>query len=386
MRSAVRGSRRAGYFKTDGWSPSQHNTANVITPDWNAAKGVRQMKRRLLTALLLSSALVLPAARAQAQTVAELQRQINELKAMIKAQAEAQGRGGRRVGPVATRPANARTTDAGTFPAAGRPIESSLVLEQSRETFAASTFITAAQGISWEQRTLLSRVLSLSYAYRFERNHTFDTTPSTGEFPAFDVTINIARLTTAAAWDTRDDPTDPMGGSLLSSSIEYAPEPLGSDIRFIRSVSQAYWFRPWRGAVFASAARVGAAAALGEQELIPSERFFSGGAGTVRGVADDSLGAKDFFGASIGGQALVVLNQEVRVPVHRWVRAVGFIDAGNVFGRWRDVRVGDLVGSIGVGIRLATPFALLRADYAKAIWAGTLPRSGRFIFGIGHAF
>lgn len=70
MRSAVRGSRRAGYFKTDGWSPSQHNTANVITPDWNAAKGVRQMKRRLLTALLLSSALVLPAARAQAQTVA----------------------------------------------------------------------------------------------------------------------------------------------------------------------------------------------------------------------------------------------------------------------------------------------------------------------------
>jgi len=126
VRSAVRGSRRAGYFKTDGWSPSQHNTANVITPDWNAAKGVRQMKRRLLTALLLSSALVLPAARAQAQTVAELQRQINELKAMIKAQAEAQGRGARRATPVATRPANARTTDAGTFPAAGRPIESAV--------------------------------------------------------------------------------------------------------------------------------------------------------------------------------------------------------------------------------------------------------------------
>ncbi|CAO4179421.1 porin [Methylorubrum extorquens] len=80
------------------------------------------MKRRLLTALLLSSALVLPCAQAQAQTVAELQRQINELKALIKAQSEAQSRGGR--GPL--RQANARNTDAGTFPAAGRPKESAI--------------------------------------------------------------------------------------------------------------------------------------------------------------------------------------------------------------------------------------------------------------------
>lgn len=50
------------------------------------------MKQRLLTALLLSGALVLPSVRAQAQTVAELQRQINELKAMIRAQAEGQAR------------------------------------------------------------------------------------------------------------------------------------------------------------------------------------------------------------------------------------------------------------------------------------------------------
>ncbi|MBB5761548.1 porin [Methylorubrum rhodesianum] len=89
------------------------------------------MKRRLLTALLLSGALALPAARAQAQTVAELQRQINELKAMIRAQAEAKEPGrARRGGPVAARdlarPASARTTDAGTFPAAGRPVESAV--------------------------------------------------------------------------------------------------------------------------------------------------------------------------------------------------------------------------------------------------------------------
>lgn len=83
------------------------------------------MKRGLLAALLLSSAGMLPGMAAQAQTVAELQRQINELKAMIAAQAESRGpaRGGR--GP-ALRPATARNTDAGTFPAAGRPRESAV--------------------------------------------------------------------------------------------------------------------------------------------------------------------------------------------------------------------------------------------------------------------
>jgi outer membrane protein assembly factor BamA len=269
---------------------------------------------------------------------------------------------------------------------AGLPIESSLILERSHRTVAVGTFVTNGQGMSWGQRTRVARALSLSYAYRFDRDHTFDTRPPDPVLPSFDLTVNIARLNTAVAWDTRDDPTDTTQGSLFSQSIEYAPEVLGSDIRFVRFVSQAYSFHPWRQAVFASAVRLGAATALDEQDLIPSERFFAGGAGTVRGVGEDLLGGTDFFGDPTGGQASLVFNQEVRVPIYRWVRGVGFFDAGNVFDRWRDVRLGDLVGSVGVGIRLATPFALLRADYAKAIWAGSLPTSGRFIVGIGHAF
>jgi len=107
----------------------------------------------------------------------------------------------------------------------------------------------------------------------------------------------------------------------------------------------------------------------------------------VRGVGEDSLGERDFFGDPRGGQALLVLNQEARVPIYKWVRAVGFVDAGNVFARAADLTFGDLVGSIGVGLRIATPFALLRADYARPVGAGPLERrSGRFIFGIGHAF
>jgi len=225
--------------------------------------------------------------------------------------------------------------------------------------------------------------VQLSYAYRFERSTT-ELPPDQVIGPLAPVTLNVARLTGSAAWDTRDDPTDTTRGLLASSTFEFAPEGLGSDIRFVRHLAQAYYFRPWRSAVLASAARVGIAVPLGGQDLILSERFFAGGSRTVRGVAEGGLGPRDFFGAS-GGQMMVVLNQEARLPIYKWVRGVAFVDAGNVFARPRDASLRNLVGSIGFGLRLATPFALLRADYARPAW-GRLESSGRWSVGIGHAF
>ena len=138
--------------------------------------------------------------------------------------------------------------------------------------------------------------------------------------------------------------------------------------------------------MFASAARAGLVVPLGGQDLIPSERFFAGGARTVRGIAEGGLGARDFFGDAAGGEVLAVFNQEVRVPIYRWLRGVGFLDAGNVFATSRDASFGDLVGSLGFGLRLNSPFALLRADYARSVWGEPAGVSGRWTFGIGHAF
>ena len=106
----------------------------------------------------------------------------------------------------------------------------------------------------------------------------------------------------------------------------------------------------------------------------------------MRGVAEGGLGARDFFGDAAGGEVLAVFNQEVRLPIYRSLRGVGFLDAGNVFRRPSDASLRRLVGSIGFGLRLASPFALLRADYARPIWGESAGASGRWSFGIGHAF
>jgi len=204
--------------------------------------------------------------------------------------------------------------------------------------------------------------------------------------PTFDVTINIARLSSAAVFDTRDNPLETRRGWLVSSNLEYAPASLGSDIRFVRYLAQGYYFRPVRRMVLASAARIGLATALGGQELIPSERFFAGGARTVRGVPENTLGPRDIFGDAAGGGALVVFNQEVRFPLYRWFNGVGFVDVGNVFERPRTIDFTDLEGSFGAGLRVVTPFALLRADVAR-LWSSEVGQpTARWTFGIGHTF
>jgi outer membrane protein assembly factor BamA/autotransporter translocation and assembly factor TamB len=265
-----------------------------------------------------------------------------------------------------------------------RQVQTSLTLERSREESRTATLVTDRTTAAWEQRGRWSR-LTLSYGLRFERNRTFDTQPLDPTFP-FDLTVHIGRLTSSAAWDSRDDPSDSTRGTFVSTSLEHSTSRLGSDLFFVRSLTQAYHFIPWKQVVLASAARYGAVQPLSGQLLTSSLRFFAGGGRTVRGVADDSLGGLDVLGNPLGGRGLLTLNQEMRFPVYGWLRGVVFIDAGNVFPLISDVRIQDLVGSTGVGLRLVTPFALFRIDYGRTIWNRPADDSGRVVFGIGQTF
>ena len=230
----------------------------------------------------------------------------------------------------------------------GRGLESLVTVQQSRTEIPGDLFlIRNVAGVSWEQRTRVANRLELSYSYRFDRNHTFDRDPPDDPlFPVLDITVNVARLVGTAAFDSRDDLFDSRRGRFASSSLEYTPEALGSTsgIAFVKSLTQFYYFRPWRGMVLASAARVGLGWGLGGVNLIPTERFRTGGARTVRGVEEESLGPRDpIFGDVAGGNALLVLNQELRFPVYRWLSGAAFVDAGNAFARPRDMSLGDLV-------------------------------------------
>jgi outer membrane protein insertion porin family len=266
----------------------------------------------------------------------------------------------------------------------GLPIRTYAFIFDARQRFRVDSevfSISDRRGLSVEQRWRPSRRAEVTYGYRSERTHVFEPDSRFG----LDVRLNISKLTAAALIDRRDDPFQPSRGWFSSANWDQGLTFLGSDIRTSKLLVQQLYFRPVSRLVLASRAQVGIEFSRGV--LLPIERFSLGGATTVRGYGENTLGPRDLLG--VGGDALLLLNLEARFPVRGWVQGVGFIDAGNVFQGRRDVSVGDLKIGYGVGLRLASPFAMLRVDFgipASALTPGQAKSKGRFYFGIGHIF
>jgi outer membrane protein assembly complex protein YaeT len=272
----------------------------------------------------------------------------------------------------------------------GWPITSSIFLSRARERFGEADFnpfVTDRWELTAEQRFRPRSRMEVAYSYQFERSRTFDPQPDPLDPFPLDIRVLVARLNSTTTIDTRDDPFSATTGWFHSSSVEYAPEILGSDLRFIKVFTQQYYYRRLgTRLVFATAARLGIADGLG-QELIPSERFFAGGGNSVRGYREDSLGGLDAFGDPIGGDALLELNEELRFPVYGWLAGVGFVDAGNVFPGPSDISFAALKVGIGVGMRLDTPIALIRLDFGVPLSEDARgEKKGRWFLSIGQSF
>ena len=109
---------------------------------------------------------------------------------------------------------------------------------------------------------------------------------------------------------------------------------LGSDVQNRKLLMQQFVFVPLGRLVLAS--RVQAGFAFGRDPLSFTDRFRAGGATSVRGYGEESLGPRDVDSLPSGGDRLMILNQEARFPMYRWVNGVAFIDAGNIFAKGED--------------------------------------------------
>jgi outer membrane translocation and assembly module TamA len=133
--------------------------------------------------------------------------------------------------------------------------------------------------------------------------------------------------------------------------------------------------------------RIGAADAF-EQELVRGERFFAGGSYSVRGYPREGLGPVEILGdieRPLGGEALFVVNQELRVPLFGDFGGVFFVDGGNVWEQL-DEFGDDLVFSVGVGARWRSPIGLLRLDLAAPLDPFEGESRYKFYFGFGQVF
>jgi outer membrane protein assembly complex protein YaeT len=269
----------------------------------------------------------------------------------------------------------------------GLPLRSIVFIERQREKLnpeGAFPVTSDVNNFTAEQSYRLRRVIELRYGYAIDRNHTFIRTDGPD---AFDLTVKVARLTTSGLVDRRDDAFNPTRGWFVSSALELSRPNLGSDLSFLKNFAQySQFYGLGRGIVLASAARLGLARTIEDEVLIPSERFYAGGANTVRGYRQDDLGPRSVFEDADGGEAMLVLNGELRFPIYRWLKGVGFVDVGNVYPKVRDLSFGDLQVGVGAGARFDTPFGLIRFDLGIPANPRSFDPKWKVHFGLGHAF
>ncbi len=210
--------------------------------------------------------------------------------------------------------------------------------------------------------------------------------------------------------DHRDDLFHPTTGMYASGTLRVAGGALGGDFSFIKGTAawHHYMATPL-GGVLATRVLLGAATPYGGSRAkgpdgVPyDDRFFAGGATTVRGYDHNILGPQvanqdeldrlNYTQDNLlpdnparGGNYLMLTNVEWRFPLpllSRWkLSSVLFFDGGNVWARLSDLRwrafrltsdpgdptavgttkVWDYRYSWGTGLRLDTPFGPVRVD------------------------
>ena len=186
--------------------------------------------------------------------------------------------------------------------------------------------------------------------------------------------------------DTRDSFLNPKRGLFWSLTSEFSRKWLGSDVNYLKLYSQAYLFIPLGGeTIWVSGLRLGAVP--GDNPLlIIEDRFHAGGAYSVRGFPQYYLGPKNELGDPLGGQAVVIFNQELRFPLYKSFYGGIFYDTGNVFALAQQMSLKGLRHSAGLGLRYVLPFGPIRLDWAYVLDPKPGEKRYRFTFTIGHVF
>lgn len=266
--------------------------------------------------------------------------------------------------------------------------------ERNARTRTGAAFNVERFGVSIQQERTLRNHYLWTYGYRYERARRF--APGRGDTVAH---LRVAPVVSTLTRDSRDDILDATTGSFNSHALSFSPSWLGADSPYLKYYGQFFQYVPLQPPerkpftnemlrprlVFATGVRLGLA--WGPAGRIPeTERFFAGGSTTMRGFDQNALGATASEGVPAGGNALLILNNELRVPLFGPLDGVGFLDVGTVFDRVSDITWGRVRQTTGVGLRLRTPWFLLRSDYGVVLdpVAGE-PRS-RVYFSIGQAF
>lgn len=235
--------------------------------------------------------------------------------------------------------------------------------------------------------------------------------------PADNDHIKLSMLSGQFTLDTRDDPLNAHHGVFDTAEIDFDSSKLGSNVDYAKFTGQAaYYKEKLHHIVWANSIRLGLAEPFNNSFVPLSEEFFTGGGNSLRGVPLDSAGLQrtiyicpdgtnscgDKYPFPSGGNELLILNSEARVPLSSLMKNLGFVvfyDGGSVFpqvgfhvpSQYNTSFTSLYSNSVGGGIRYSTPVGPIRFDlgYDLNPIPNTQPAQHyglQYFIGIGQAF
>jgi outer membrane protein insertion porin family len=162
-------------------------------------------------------------------------------------------------------------------------------------------------------------------------------------------TNSVSSMEFSLTYDSRDNVFDPTRGDVIGSSIRVAGGPFGADRDFWKSFSHASHYFSMGKSVIDIRARVGLADVYENTVKVPiDERWFAGGAYTVRGYRERKIGPIDPNTTDpIGGLSMLVGNLEYTYPLATFFKIATFYDIGNVWPKCSDIGSGGFKAGTG---------------------------------------
>ena len=281
------------------------------------------------------------------------------------------------------------------------------LLSLSAERTTENPIYTAALGqASWQIEKILDpkRTKTVRVRYSFQRTNLSNITIPDLVLPQ-DQHVRLSTFSAEYIRDTRDQPLDAHHGLYQTFTFGVTPTALGSSSNFSRFLGQTAFYVPLRSwLTYANNFRIGLISPFSGSYVPLSERFFSGGADSLRGFPINGAGPQrpvtvcsnpadtstcSLISVPVGGHMLAIVNSEMRfpIPLKSGLGGVVFYDGGNVYSNINFHQfTSNYTNSVGFGFRYRTPVGPLRIDIGHNLNAPPGVKSTQYFVTLGQAF
>jgi outer membrane protein insertion porin family len=189
-------------------------------------------------------------------------------------------------------------------------------------------------------------------------------------------------------FNNTEDPFNPQSGEILSLLGNLSDHSFGADYRYWRVLAEArkYQLVGWQ-TVLATRLKVGLSdteSTIGDVPL--SERFYSGGEGSVRGYGLRRIGPLSASNDPLGGLSLVEGSVELRRPLVWKLNGALFFDCGQVATQPYDLRVDALQCGYGPAAGMNSPVGPINFYVGFPTQKPRGDSNWQFYFSIGQYF